>query len=116
MKALSDLVRHFPKRLTVVEGDALEANPQNYLGAGPTRIVANLPYNIATALLIRWLSIETWPPWYDSLVLMFQREVAERIASQAGDDNYGRLGVLTAAPVLYSGPWTLIRPCRKMHR
>lgn len=95
VEALYDLVQHYPKQLTVVEGDALETDPRTFLDAGAARIIANLPYNIATALLVRWLSIEPWPPWYDSLVLMFQREVAERIAAQAGEDHYGRLGVLT---------------------
>jgi 16S rRNA (adenine1518-N6/adenine1519-N6)-dimethyltransferase len=60
----------------------------------PIRIVANLPYNIATALLLRWLFIEPWPPWYDALVLMFQREVAERIVARPGDRQYGRLAVM----------------------
>ena len=95
VEALYDLVRHYPERLTVIEGDALESDPRSFFDGGAARIVANLPYNIATALLVRWLSIEPWPPWYDSLVLMFQREVAERIVAQAGDDQYGRLSVLT---------------------
>jgi 16S rRNA (adenine1518-N6/adenine1519-N6)-dimethyltransferase len=60
------------------------------------KIVANLPYNIATALLVDWLSIEPWPPWYDMMVLMFQREVAERIVAQEDDEAYGRLAVLAA--------------------
>jgi len=63
------------------------------LGRGPVRIVANLPYNIATALLVNWLSAEPWPPWYDSAVLMFQREVAERIVAAPGSKSYGRLSV-----------------------
>ncbi len=62
--------------------------------ATSAKIVANLPYNIATALLIDWLSIEPWPPWYDMMVLMFQREVAERIVAHENDEAYGRLGVL----------------------
>src|SRR5580658_10648652 len=61
---------------------------------GRAKIVANLPYNIATALLIGWLSIEPWPPWYEMMVLMFQREVAERIVARENDEAYGRLGVL----------------------
>src|SRR6202043_2745060 len=64
------------------------------LGGAKAKIVANLPYNIATALLIDWLSIEPWPPWYDMMVLMFQREVAERIVARADDEAYGRLAVL----------------------
>lgn len=94
VEALYNLVRQNPERLTVVEGDAFETDPRDFFKEGPVRIVANLPYNIATALLVHWISLEAWPPWYDSLVLMFQREVAERIASVAGDDHYGRLGVL----------------------
>ena len=62
--------------------------------AAPARVVANLPYNIATALLVSWLTLEPWPPWYDRLVLMFQREVAERIVAAPGSKSYGRLSVL----------------------
>ena len=69
-------------------------DPRPLLGADRAKIVANLPYNIATALLIDWLSIEPWPPWYDMMVLMFQREVAERIVAHENDEAYGRLGVL----------------------
>jgi 16S rRNA (adenine1518-N6/adenine1519-N6)-dimethyltransferase len=92
--ALGEIAAHYPGRLTVVEGDALETDIAPHLGGGPARIIANLPYNIATALLIRWLGIEPWPPWYDSLVLMFQREVAERIVAVPGAKQYGRLAVL----------------------
>jgi 16S rRNA (adenine1518-N6/adenine1519-N6)-dimethyltransferase len=79
------------------------------------RIVANLPYNIATALLVRWLSIEPWPPWYDSLVLMFQREVAERIVAAPGAKQYGRLAVLagwrTEAKIMFDvGPSAFVPP------
>jgi 16S rRNA (adenine1518-N6/adenine1519-N6)-dimethyltransferase len=92
--ALRELAAHYPGRLDVVEADALDFDPRPYLGSGPARIIANLPYNIATALLISWLSIESWPPWYDSLLLMFQREVAERIVAGPGGSSYGRLSVL----------------------
>jgi 16S rRNA (adenine1518-N6/adenine1519-N6)-dimethyltransferase len=92
--ALEELAEIYPGRLEVIEGDALDFDPRPHLGPGPARIVANLPYNIATALLVRWLSIEPWPPFYDSLVLMFQREVALRIVAEAGDDSYGRLSVI----------------------
>ena len=71
-----------------------DLDPRPYLDAGPTRVVANLPYNIATRLLVAWLSAEPWPPWYDDLVLMFQREVAERLIARSGLDSYGRLSVL----------------------
>jgi 16S rRNA (adenine1518-N6/adenine1519-N6)-dimethyltransferase len=92
--ALRELAAHCPGRLDIVEADALGFDPHPYLGNGPARIVANLPYNIATALLVTWLSLESWPPWYDSLLLMFQREVAERIVAVSGSSSYGRLSVL----------------------
>ena len=80
--ALRELAAHYPGRLDIVEADALGFDARPYLGNGPARIVANLPYNIATALLVAWLGLEAWPPWYDCLLLMFQREVAERIAAE----------------------------------
>jgi len=92
--ALAEIAAHYPGRLTVIEGDALEADVAPHLDGTPARIVANLPYNIATALLVRWLAVEPWPPWYDQLVLMFQREVAERIVAAPGTKPYGRLAVL----------------------
>jgi 16S rRNA (adenine1518-N6/adenine1519-N6)-dimethyltransferase len=93
--ALTEIAALYPGRLDIVAADALRFDPQSRLGAGPVRIVANLPYNIATALLIGWLCIEPWPPWFDSAVLMFQREVAERIVAAPGSKSYGRLSVLT---------------------
>jgi 16S rRNA (adenine1518-N6/adenine1519-N6)-dimethyltransferase len=95
LAALGEIAEHYPGRLHVVAGDALEFDPHPLLDGGPVRIVANLPYNIATPLLVSWLAIEPWPPWYDRLVLMFQREVAERIAAPPGGKQYGRLSVLT---------------------
>jgi 16S rRNA (adenine1518-N6/adenine1519-N6)-dimethyltransferase len=92
--ALTEISEHYPGRLEVIAGDALDFDPQPYLDGSPTRVVANLPYNIATGLLIRWLTADPWPPWYDSLVLMFQREVAERIVAAPGSKTYGRLSVL----------------------
>ena len=92
--ALHEIAAHYPGRLDIVAADALTFDPRPYLNDGPTRIVANLPYNIATALLVAWLSAEPWPPWYDRAVLMFQREVAERIAAAPGSKTYGRLSVL----------------------
>lgn len=104
--ALGELAAHYPGRLALIEGDALDFDPSSHFGAGPVRIVANLPYNIATALLIRWLSVEPWPPFYDSLTLMFQREVAERIAAAPREESYGRLSVLagwrTEARILFN--------------
>ena len=92
--ALAEIAAHYPGRLTVVTGDALEFDARPYFGGGPVRVAANLPYNIATALLVSWLTVEPWPPWYDRLVLMFQREVAERIVAKPGSKTYGRLSVL----------------------
>jgi len=107
--ALNEIGAHWPGRLEVIEGDALRVAPQTLIdkaGAKPVRIVANLPYNIATALLTRWLEAEPWPPFYDRLILMFQREVALRIvATPANRADYGRLAVLagwrTEARILF---------------
>jgi 16S rRNA (adenine1518-N6/adenine1519-N6)-dimethyltransferase len=178
--ALGEIGAHYPGRLTVVEGDALEmawnrapdlcraSSPSPLVGEGrgggsggdgtdvpygstptanpspqgggeefaapPTcpgdsvqygiasknkvRIIANLPYNIATALLVRWLGIEPWPPWYDSLVLMFQREVAERIVAVPGAKQYGRLAVLagwrTTAKIMFDVAPTAFVPRPKV--
>jgi 16S rRNA (adenine1518-N6/adenine1519-N6)-dimethyltransferase len=95
--ALAEIAARYPGRLDVVEGDAMTFDARAHLSdGGAVRVVANLPYNIATALLVQWLTVEPWPPWYDSLVLMFQREVAERIVARSGTDAYGRLSVLAA--------------------
>ena len=103
--ALQEISAHYPGKLEIVEADALRFDPRPVLHGGTARIVANLPYNIATALLIDWLTLEPWPPYYDSLILMFQREVAERIVATSDDDAYGRLGVLagwrSAARILF---------------
>lgn len=94
--ALAEIVGHYPGRLDVVEGDALDVDFAQIIGAArPARICANLPYNIATLLLAGWMETEPWPPWFDRLILMFQREVAERIvASPLQRAAYGRLAVL----------------------
>jgi 16S rRNA (adenine1518-N6/adenine1519-N6)-dimethyltransferase len=92
--ALEEISRHYPGRLEIICADALHFDPRPLLGAQRAKIVANLPYNIATALLIDWLSTEPWPPWYDAMVLMFQREVAERIVARENEEAFGRLGVL----------------------
>jgi 16S rRNA (adenine1518-N6/adenine1519-N6)-dimethyltransferase len=91
--ALQEIAARYPGRLDIIAADALEFDPRPMLGAERAKIVANLPYNIATALLTGWLSAEPWPPWYDAMVLMFQREVAERIVASVDDDAYGRLAV-----------------------
>jgi 16S rRNA (adenine1518-N6/adenine1519-N6)-dimethyltransferase len=92
--ALHEIAAHYSGRLDVIAADALRFDPRPHFHGAPVRIVANLPYNIATALLVSWLTIEPWPPWYDRAVLMFQREVAERIVAAPGSKAYGRLSVL----------------------
>jgi 16S rRNA (adenine1518-N6/adenine1519-N6)-dimethyltransferase len=92
--ALEQIARRYPGRLKIVAGDALDLDPRPLVDSASARIVANLPYNIATALLVGWLTQEPWPPWYDRLVLMFQREVAERLVATPGSKSYGRLSVL----------------------
>ncbi len=93
LPALEQIARACPGRLVVIEGDALAVDPHEHLDP-PVRVVANLPYNVGTELLIRWLTPEQWPPFWDSLTLMFQREVAERITAAPGSKAYGRLSVL----------------------
>ena len=89
--ALAELQEHFGGKLQVIEADALEVEEAEVAGIG-AHVVANLPYNIGTALLLKWLS-GPWPPWWRSLTLMFQKEVAERIVATPGSDAYGRLSV-----------------------
>ena len=93
LPALAEIADACPGRLTVVAGDAMTTD-YAALAAGPTRIVANLPYNIGTELLVGWLTTEPWPPFFESLTLMFQREVAERIVAAPDTEHYGRLAVL----------------------
>jgi 16S rRNA (adenine1518-N6/adenine1519-N6)-dimethyltransferase len=93
MPALAQIADHYPDRVTVLEGDALALDPLAHL-TPPIRIAANLPYNIGTELLVRWLTPATWPPFWQSMTLMFQREVAERIVAQPGSKAYGRLAIL----------------------
>jgi 16S rRNA (adenine1518-N6/adenine1519-N6)-dimethyltransferase len=93
LPALAELSQAAPGRLDVIQGDALEIDERTLIGDG-AHIVANLPYNVGTALLVRWLGGERWPPWWRSLTLMFQKEVAERIVAKPGSSAYGRLAVL----------------------
>jgi 16S rRNA (adenine1518-N6/adenine1519-N6)-dimethyltransferase len=105
--ALDEIAARYPGRLTIVAADALAVD-MAALASGPTVVVANLPYNIATPLLIGWLKVEPWPPWYRSLTLMFQREVAGRIVALPGSKSYGRLGVIAGwrseARILFDVP------------
>ncbi|WP_340583747.1 16S rRNA (adenine(1518)-N(6)/adenine(1519)-N(6))-dimethyltransferase RsmA [Brucella pseudintermedia] len=95
LEALAEIEAHYPGRLRIISGDALEQDFSVLFPDGPKpRIVANLPYNVGTQLLLNWLLVEPWPPFYSSMTLMFQREVADRIVATPGSDHYGRLGVL----------------------
>ncbi len=93
LPALAEIAAAYPGRLEVLEGDALRIDPLAHL-APPVRVAANLPYNVGTELLVRWLTPPDWPPFWDSLTLMFQKEVAQRIVAQPGSKSYGRLAVL----------------------
>ena len=93
LAALNEIADHYPDQLEILNGDALEIDPLAHLNA-PIRIVANLPYNVGTELLIRWLTPPQWPPFWQSLTLMFQREVAERIVAAPGSKAYGRLALM----------------------
>jgi 16S rRNA (adenine1518-N6/adenine1519-N6)-dimethyltransferase len=118
VNALAEVAARYPGRLEVIAGDALEIDQRELLGPERARVVANLPYNIATPLLLGWLTVEPWPPWYDSLVLMFQREVAERIVAMPGGKTYGRLSVLagwrTEAKILFDVPRSAFVPPPKV--
>ncbi|OQP85702.1 16S rRNA (adenine(1518)-N(6)/adenine(1519)-N(6))-dimethyltransferase [Rhizobium rhizosphaerae] len=96
LPALAEIADHYPGRIEVIEGDALKTDFEALAATvdGPVRIIANLPYNVGTQLLINWLLPRAWPPFWQSLTLMFQREVGLRIVAEADDDHYGRLGVL----------------------
>lgn len=97
LAALAEVSAHYPGRLEVIAGDALTVDLMPYLDgvpAGRKRIVANLPYNVGTELFTRWMTPEQWPPWWESLTCMFQREVAERMVAAPGSGAYGRLSVL----------------------
>ena len=93
LSALAEIAVHYPGRLTVLEGDALKIDPMEHLNP-PVRVVANLPYNVGTELLVRWLTPDEWPPYWTSLTLMFQKEVAQRITAECGSKAYGRLSIL----------------------
>ena len=93
LDALNRISEHYPGKLVIVEGDALETDFSK-LTSNPYKVVANLPYNVATPLLVGWMSGTRWPPQFLSLTLMFQKEVAQRICASPGEKHYGRLGVL----------------------
>ncbi len=92
--ALAEVGRAYAGRFSLVEADAMAVNEAEHI-TGPARIVANLPYNISTALLLKWLSLDPWPSWLVSMTLMFQKEVAERVVAAPGSKAYGRLSVIS---------------------
>jgi len=118
MAALSEISDAYPGQLQVINGDALEVNPLQHL-TPPIRVAANLPYNVGTELLVRWLTPKEWPPFWSSLTLMFQREVAERIVAQPGSKAYGRLAILaqwrTDARIVLGLPPEAFNPPPKVH-
>ncbi len=118
LPALEQIAAAYPGRLEVVNGDALDIDPLAHL-TQPVRIVANLPYNVGTELLVRWLTPATWPPVWTSLTLMFQKEVAERIIAKPGSKAYGRLALLaqwrTDARIVLTLPPEAFSPPPKIH-
>ncbi|MCM2395414.1 16S rRNA (adenine(1518)-N(6)/adenine(1519)-N(6))-dimethyltransferase RsmA [Rhizobium sp. S95] len=94
LPALAEVAEHYPGRLEVIEGDALKTDFEALAPEGPIKIIANLPYNVGTQLLVNWLLPRSWPPFWQSLTLLFQKEVGQRIVARADDNHYGRLGVL----------------------
>ncbi|MEI5677443.1 MULTISPECIES: 16S rRNA (adenine(1518)-N(6)/adenine(1519)-N(6))-dimethyltransferase RsmA [unclassified Mesorhizobium] len=118
LAALAEVSAHYPGRLEVVSGDALKTDFAALAGGEPVKIVANLPYNIGTELLIRWLTVSDWPPFYSSMTLMFQREVAQRIVAAPDSDAYGRLSILagwrTQARIAFDVPPQAFTPPPKV--
>lgn len=117
LPALEQVAAAYPGRLSVIEGDALAVDPLPRL-TPPVRIAANLPYNVGTELLVRWLTPAVWPPFWDSMTLMFQREVAERIVAAPGSKAYGRLSILaqwrTTAKIAFEIPARAFTPPPKV--
>ncbi|MCF6370592.1 16S rRNA (adenine(1518)-N(6)/adenine(1519)-N(6))-dimethyltransferase RsmA [Rhizobium halophilum] len=118
LPALADIGDHYPGRLEVIEGDALKVDFAALVPEGPVKIIANLPYNVGTQLLVNWLLPGQWPPFWDSLTLMFQKEVGQRIVANEDDDHYGRLGVLagwrTRAHMVFDVPPQAFTPPPKV--
>jgi 16S rRNA (adenine1518-N6/adenine1519-N6)-dimethyltransferase len=119
LPALADIEAHYPGKLTVLRGDALTIDMSALAKGRPTHIIANLPYNVASPLIIGWLQSEPWPPWFASITVMVQREYAERLAATpAQRKDYGRLSVLTAlraeARILFNVPPSAFVPQPKI--
>tara|TARA_B100000378_G_scaffold203522_1_gene166895 strand:- start:534 stop:1361 length:828 start_codon:yes stop_codon:yes gene_type:complete len=118
LPALEEIASHYPGRLEIISGDALKTDFAALAGECPVRIISNLPYNVGTQLLVNWLLPRAWPPYWQSLTLMFQKEVAQRIVAEAGDNHYGRLGVLagwrTEARIAFDVPPQAFTPPPKV--
>ncbi|AQZ52387.1 16S rRNA (adenine(1518)-N(6)/adenine(1519)-N(6))-dimethyltransferase RsmA [Martelella mediterranea] len=118
LPALEEIASHYPGRLEIIGGDALKTDFAALAGDRPVRIISNLPYNVGTQLLVNWLLPRAWPPYWQSLTLMFQKEVAQRIVAEAGDNHYGRLGVLagwrTQARIAFDVPPQAFTPPPKV--
>ncbi|TPW33398.1 16S rRNA (adenine(1518)-N(6)/adenine(1519)-N(6))-dimethyltransferase RsmA [Martelella alba] len=118
LPALQEISDHYPGKLDIIEGDALKTDFAALAGGAKVKIIANLPYNVGTQLLVNWLLPEAWPPYWTSLTLMFQKEVAERVIAEAGDGAYGRLGVLagwrTDAKIAFDVPPQAFTPPPKV--
>ena len=117
IEALEEIQATFPGRLKLLQGDALLTNASEHL-ADPVRIIANLPYNIGTELLVRWLTSKTWPSFWQSMTLMFQKEVANRIVASPGSKAYGRLSVMSQwrcdTKIAFNVPATAFTPPPKV--
>jgi len=117
IEALQEIQATFPGRLKLLQGDALSTNASEHL-ADPVRIIANLPYNIGTELLVRWLTSKTWPSFWQSMTLMFQKEVANRIVASPGSKAYGRLSVMSQwrcdTKIAFNVPATAFTPPPKV--
>ena len=118
LPALAEIAEHYPGRLEVIEGDALKIDFDALAADGPVKIIANLPYNVGTQLLLNWLLPRSWPHFWGSLTLMFQKEVGLRIVAREDDDHYGRLGVLagwrTEARMVFDVPPQAFTPPPKV--
>jgi 16S rRNA (adenine1518-N6/adenine1519-N6)-dimethyltransferase len=119
LAALAEIAAHYPERLELVADDAMAVDLARLVPKdAPVKIVANLPYNIGTELLVSWLTAPTWPPFFESLTLMFQKEVAQRIVAAPGSNHYGRLGVLcgwrTEAEMVFDIPPSAFTPPPKV--
>ncbi|MCJ8519177.1 16S rRNA (adenine1518-N6/adenine1519-N6)-dimethyltransferase [Pseudorhizobium tarimense] len=118
LPALAEIGDHYAERLEVIEGDALKVEFAALATEGPVKIIANLPYNVGTQLLINWLLPVNWPPFWESLTLMFQKEVGQRIVATEDDDHYGRLGVIagwrTEARMIFDVPPQAFTPPPKV--